>query len=69
MNRVIVIKIGKGLTLYETDRRKIQEKSKILANQFHAGQRTRSLVSGHVHGADFGLYVVGQYHNLMPKRK
>ena len=69
MNHVIVIKIGKGLTDYETDRREIQKKSEILARQFPAGKRTRSRLVRHVHGADFGLYVVGKHNHLMPTNK
>ena len=66
---VIVIKIGKGLIDYETDRRKVQEKSEVLADQLDAGKRTRSRVNGHVYCGDAGVYVVGKHNRLTRKSK
>jgi hypothetical protein len=36
--------MGKVIIFYETDRRKIKEKSEILAHKLQAGKRTRSLI-------------------------
>jgi hypothetical protein len=66
---VIVIKIGKGLIDYETNRRKVQAKSKILADQLPAGKRTRPRVNGHVYGGDPGVYVVGKHNRITRKSK
>jgi hypothetical protein len=51
--------LGKAILLYETDRRKIQEDREILAYQFQASQRTRSLVHMSVCLIAAGLRVVG----------
>ena len=55
-----------GLRVYETDRRKTQEKSEILARQLPSGKRTGALVHGYVCSVDPGLYVVGERDLLVP---
>ena len=50
---------------YETDRRKTQEKSEILADQLFAGQRARALAHGVVQHPHPCVRLVGEHHSLI----
>jgi hypothetical protein len=57
--------MGKAFVSYETNRRKTQEKSQILANQLPAGKWTGSLVHWPICSHDAGLCLVDYFDILI----